>query len=239
VFFAPIRCRFGATERQTSGERVMREDPRVVDFEYVRSRGAHGIHAHGSFDAFLGSDRAIWLGSDGSGMIRESRGPVDFFTEAGRERWQEAGSPTLEHGPTSERYAPGQLGRSGMTRARLESDPDAMSAALRRHAITLHQVQELLGESVVSVDFCRATYQIVRRMADVEVISELSDHPGRVGTGLAGVQNGERIELVFARDCSELMGYQWFLAEPQPFAPEGTLHSWSAFLERATSTCCR
>jgi hypothetical protein len=120
-----------------------------------------------------------------------------------------------------------------MTRARLMRDPDAMNAALAKHAITLNHVQELLGEAVVSPDFCRATYQIGRRIPDVEAIAELPDQLGRVGRGLVGVESGERIELIFATDCSELIGYQWFLAEPQPFAPEGTVHSWSAFLERA------
>jgi hypothetical protein len=29
-----------------------------------------------------------------------------------------------------------------------------------------------------------------------------------------------------------MLGYQWFLAEPQSFGSAGTLHSWSAFLIR-------
>lgn len=65
------------------------------------------------------------------------------------------------------------------------------------------------------------------------MVGELSDQLGRVGRGLAGIQSGERIELIFAEDCSELLGYRWFLVEPQPFAPVGALHSWSSFVERA------
>ena len=73
-----------------------RQDLCVLDFEYIRSRGAHGHHAVGSFDAFVGCEREISIGSDGSGLIRERRGPVSFFTEAGRSRWQAGGSPGLE-----------------------------------------------------------------------------------------------------------------------------------------------
>ena len=65
----------------------------LVDFEYTRSRGAHGHHNVGVFDAFVGSQREIWVGSDGSGLIRESSGPVSFFTESGRAEWETAGSP--------------------------------------------------------------------------------------------------------------------------------------------------
>ena len=75
-------------------------------------------------------------------------------------------------------------------------------------------------------------YDLARELPGVEAVPELSDQLGRVGRGLVGVQLGERIELIFATDCSELLGYQWFLAEPQPFAPVGTLHSWSAFVQR-------
>jgi hypothetical protein len=56
----------------------------VVDFEYTRSQGAHGHHWVGVSDALVGSRREIWVGSDGSGLIRESSGPSGFFTESGR-----------------------------------------------------------------------------------------------------------------------------------------------------------
>jgi hypothetical protein len=40
----------------------------------------------GLMTTFVGSQREIWVGSDGSGLIREARGPVAFFTEAGMAR---------------------------------------------------------------------------------------------------------------------------------------------------------
>jgi len=50
---------------------------------YVESRGAHGHHAVGSFEARVGSRREVWIGSDCSGLIRETSGPVSFFTADG------------------------------------------------------------------------------------------------------------------------------------------------------------
>ena len=67
-----------------------------MDYIYVESRGAHGHHAVGSFDAFVGSHREIWIGSDCSGLIRETSGPVSFFGAEGEARWRAAGSPDLE-----------------------------------------------------------------------------------------------------------------------------------------------
>ena len=204
----------------------------MIDFEYIRSRGAHGHHAFGSFDAFVGCEREIWIGSDGSGLIRECRGSVSFFTEAGRAGWQAAGSPELVGGPSIDLFAPGILGGDRMGRARLDRDPERLETALRKHATTPKDVQELLGEAVVGAEFCQLVYDLARELPGVKAVPELSDQLGRVGRGLVGVQLGERIELIFATDCSELLGYQWFLAEPQPFAPGGTLHSWSAFVQR-------
>jgi hypothetical protein len=204
----------------------------VVDFEYTRSQGAHAHHRVGVFDAFVGSQREIWVGSDGSGLIRESSGPISFFTEAGRAKWQAAGCPALEHGPSVDLFAPGCLGGSRAMRARLERDPDGLTAALKRQTRALHDVQALLGEAVADAAFCGSVYAVATELPGVEVLPELDDQLGRSGRGLARVENEQRIELIFAADCSELLGYQWFLAEARPYAPAGALDSWSAFLER-------
>src|ERR1700684_1228159 len=188
------------------------------DFEYIRSCGAHGHHAHralGSFDAFVASQREIWVGEDRSGMIRGSSGQVSFFTDEGRAQWQAAGSPSLEHGPGISLFAPGCLGGSRARRGRLARDPDGPQAALTKYTRSLHEVQELLGEGVVAADLCRATYDAASRLPGVEVVPELGDELGRVGQGLVEVQHGERVELIFAADRSELLGYRHVLVEPQ------------------------
>ena len=203
------------------------------DFEYIRSCGAHGHHAMGSFDAFVGSQREIWVGDDGSGLIRESGGPVSFFTDHGRGQWQAAGSPSLAHGPSIDLFAPGCLGGSRARRARLRRDPEGLQAALIKYATHLHAVQELLGEGVVAADVSRVAYDAAARLPSVEAVHELVDQLGRSGTGLVEVRGGERVELIFRADRSELLGYRHVLVEPQWFAPAGTLHSWSSYLERA------
>jgi Short C-terminal domain len=208
-------------------------DNEPVDYEYTQSRGAHGHHAVGVFDALVGSEREIWIGSDGSGLIRSTSGPASFFTPEGKMRWEAAGSPKLTHGPSIDLFAPGCLPGSRARRARLVAHPDRLEAALSsRQPLTLRAVQDLLGETVVEADFCRAIYELARQLSGIQEVESISDQLGRAGPGLVRVENVHRVELIFSPEISQLLAYQHFLSEPQPFAPAGMLHSWSAFLAR-------
>jgi hypothetical protein len=204
-----------------------------VEYVYVESHGAHGHHAVGSFDAFVGSHREIWVGSDCSGLIRETRGPVSFFTAEGEARWRAAGSPDLE-GSGIDLFAPGCIGTHRFELAGLPLEPTQLASELsRRVPLTLHRVHNLLGESLVEPDLCHAVYEVASRLDHIEVLDATSDEVGRPGRGLARVEHGERVEVVFDRDASELLGYRQFLVDPEHgYAPVGTLVSWAAFIRR-------
>lgn len=205
----------------------------VVDYEYIRSCGVHGVHAHDQFDALAGSQREIWIGSDGSGVIRETTGPMSFFTEEGETRWDAAGRPNLCHGPSIDVHAPGCLWGSRVRRARLVAQFDGLEAAFTALGpLTLSTVQSWLGDAVVEPKFCRALYEIAARLPGVEVVGLLTDQRGRAGRGLVGAEGIHRTELIFSSDTSQLLSYQQFLTEDVPFAPAGALHSWTAYLER-------
>lgn len=202
-----------------------------VDYVYVRSQGAHGWHLVGRFEAFVGSAREIWIGSDGSGVIREASGPVSFFTGEGQARWEAAGSPELARGPVVEFYGPGEL--SDRTR-RLPSDPGALAAALAAGPpFTLKAAYHLLGETFVSAEFTRVVFDVAMAVEAVETLDLVADQLGRRGHGLAAVEHGERLELIFDEQTTTLLGHQRFLADPSHgYAPVGTLVSWQAYLDR-------
>jgi hypothetical protein len=205
----------------------------TVDYEYIKSVGAHGVHAHHQFDVRLGSDREIWVGGDGSGLVRESRGPVSFFTEAGRPRFEAAGRPALVHGPDIVLYAPGCLIGSRVRRARMKSHPEGLAAALNhRRPLTLEAVRELLGEGLVDPVFCQQVFQAAQQLPDVTALDAVADQIGRRGPGLAQIKGVYLTELIFNADHSELLAYQHFYAEDVECAPAGVLSSWCAFLER-------
>jgi hypothetical protein len=205
----------------------------VVDYVYVESRGAHGHHAVGSFDAFVGKQREIWIGSDGSGLIRETSGPVSFFTPDGEAGWRAAGSPDLQ-GSGIDLFAPGCLGLGRHELDRLPLGTTGLAGELtRRGPLTLQRVYNLLGESLVKPELCRAVYDIARRLDHVEELDETCDQLGRAGRSLVGVEHGDRVEAIFDADACELLGYQRFLADPNHgYAPVGTLVSWAAFIRR-------
>src|ERR1019366_8312368 len=106
--------------------------------------------------------------------------------------------------PSIDLFAPDCLRGSRARRARLQSGPDELEAALgARSRLTLHIVQELLGEAV---------YDIERRLPGVEVVEVITDQLGRAGHGLRCFEHGERMDLIFSSDTSQMLGYQWFLA---------------------------
>lgn len=202
-----------------------------LEYVYVRSQGAHTWHLVGRFAAFIGSAREIWIGSDGSGAIREASGPVSFFTDEGHARWEAPGSPELARGPVVEFYGPGEL--SDRTR-RLPSDPDALAAELMAGPpLTLKAAYHLLGETCVSAEFTRVVFDVAMAVEAIETLDVVADQLGRRGHGLAAVERGERLELIFDEETTTLLGHQRFLADPShAYAPVGTLVSWQAYLDR-------
>jgi hypothetical protein len=208
-------------------------DGRGVDFVYVSSRGAYRVFAGNRFEALVGSAREIWIGSDGSGMIKEARGPVNFFTQEQRARW-EADDRRYMPGEGVDVFGPGGLSGSRAQLAKLPSDPDALASVLtERGPLTLRHVRGLLGEVLVSREFCSALYTVAKQLPDVRVLDRVSDQLGRTGHGLARVEHGERIELIFDDQTREMLAYQEFMADRiQDYAPVGALVGWCGYTSR-------
>ena len=160
-------------------------------------------------------------------------GPVSFFTDEGRAQWQAAGSPSLGI-RTFDRSVRARLpGRKSGASGTLEARPRRAAGGPDQVRDTSARRAKLLGEGVVAADLSWAAYDAASRLPRVEVVHELVDQLGRIGTGLVEVRSGERVELIFTNDRSELLGYRHVLVEPQWFAPAGAVHSWSSYLERA------
>jgi hypothetical protein len=205
-----------------------------LDYVMVESAGGHGVHSHGQYDVFRPVRRCIWVGSDGSGLIREIAGPYSFYTPEGKVRWEAAGSPALRDGLSEDVFGPGGLRGTASRLAAGRDDPATASALLKaRPPRSLHDVSELLGETIMPADVRRAVYAIAGRLPGVELLTAASDQRGRPGHGFAALDaDGNRREIVFGDD-GELLGYQLTLLNPnQDYAPPGTLISWTAYLAR-------
>jgi hypothetical protein len=205
-----------------------------VDYVMVESLGGHGVHSHGQYDVFRPVHRWIWVGADGSGLIREIAGPYSFYTPEGKVRWEAAGSPPLREGLSDDVFAPGGLRGTASRLAAGRDDPATAPALLKaRPPRSLHDVSELLGETILPTDIREAVHGVASRLPGVEMLSAVSDQLGRPGRGFAELDaGGNRREIVFG-DGYELLGYQVTLLNPDwGFAPLGTLISWTAYLAR-------
>lgn len=205
----------------------------LIRYQYIRSRGV--CQAHGRFDALVGSNREVWLGDDGSGVIRDTRTLLGFFCESERQRWQAAGKPALS-GLGERTYTVGLGGHSSETLTpgwRWTDSRDQLAAALDHRGRALQEVHRTLGEGIVNVGTCRLIADAAASLQRVTVVDELTDEFGRTGPGLVGIESGKRIELVFATDFNELLGYRWTLIEPTDAAPAGAMVASCSYLERA------
>lgn len=206
----------------------------ALDYVMVESRGGHGVHSHGQYDVFRPVHRWIWVGADGSGLIREIAGPYSFYTPEGKVRWEAAGSPALREGLSDDVFGPGELRGTASRLAAGRDDPATASALLKaRPPRSLHDVSELLGETILPTDIREAAYGIASRLSGVELLSAVSDQLGRPGRGFAELDaDGNHREIVFD-DHYELLGCQLTLLNPDwDYAPRGTLISWTAYLAR-------
>jgi hypothetical protein len=205
-----------------------------LDYLMVESRGAHGEHSYGQYDVFRPVHRWIWVGADASGLIREIAGPYSFYTPAGKACWEAAGSPALREGLHDDVFRPGRLRGTASQLAAGRDDPAAAPAVLdARPPRSLHDLSELLGETILPTDVRQAAYGITRRLPGVEPLTAVTDQLGRPGHGLVELDaDGNRRELIFADDY-QLLGYQLTLLNSDwDYAPQGTLISWTAYLVR-------
>jgi hypothetical protein len=215
-------------------ESVCEDGGTALDYVMVESRGGHGEHSYGQYDVFRPVHRWIWVGADGSGLIREIAGPYSFYTPAGKVRWEAAGSPALREGLHDDVFRPGGLRGTASRLAAGRDDPATASAVLDARPLrSLHDVSELLGETILPTDVRQAAYGIARRLPGVETLIAVTDQLGRGGHGLVELDaDGNRRELIFAGDFV-LLGYQVTLLNPdRDYAPRGTLISWTAYLVR-------
>jgi hypothetical protein len=200
----------------------------------VESRGGHGEHSYGQYDVFRPVHRWIWVGPDGSGLIREIAGPFSFYKPEGKARWEAAGSPALREGLSDDVFRPGGLRGTASRLAAGRDDPaTALSVLKARPPRSLHDVGELLGETILPTDVRQAAYGIASQLPGVEILAAVTDQLGRPGHGLVELEeDGNRREIVFGDDY-ELLGYQVTLLNPnEDYAPPGTLISWTAYLAR-------
>jgi hypothetical protein len=121
-------------------------------YQYIESRCAYGEFGNSVFERMVEWRRAIWLGTDGSGLIRSARVGWTFFSEAQRTRWETTSHPegVEDLRPFIDLFASGCLGGRGLTLDAFPTDPGQLTAALsQQEHLSIHGIGDLLGEALV------------------------------------------------------------------------------------------
>jgi hypothetical protein len=242
----------GQQRANAAAARVLRETARVAarqpamapqpgEFVYTKSQGANvdGVVLPGgrTYDVLVHTTREIWVGSDGSGRIRQVSEPAGFPTPGDRSLWEAAGSPSLSQLSAGETYdktfGPGGLAApldiDGLTRAQLlgmQGDPSSLASAIHHVAAQnpnplgfemLTIIGDLLTESAAPPQLRSSLYQVAATIPGVQLLGTVRDPAGR--TGIAVASDG-RLELIFDPATSVLLAKEQTPA--QPVAVDGT-----------------
>jgi RNA polymerase sigma-70 factor (ECF subfamily) len=209
--------------------------PGPGQYLYVESRSEYPAFEGSSSCETLSLDhRQIWIGRDGSGLLRETRGPERFSSATDQAACLQVdpGMKLRAGGTSNDWFAPDCLAL-GPTNdwSSLSSDPQTLLQQMRK----LDGGPPTAGEDFVHVgDFLRETdappavratiYQAAALIPGVELLGTVRDHAGRPGLGVAYSSNGNTSELIFDPRTGELLG-------EQDTGPTGELQDWAVYLD--------
>lgn len=158
--------------------------------------------------------RESWIGTDGSGRILETAGPVSFPSTSDRAKWEAAGSPDLrDQQGGDDLYQAGEL--SYQDYSNVPKDPTALLDAIEERKIvggpdgdweTFRIVGDLLRETYTVPAVRAALYEVAADLPGVELVGRVTDGIGRPGVAVAYTYDTSRIEWIFDPQTAELLG---------------------------------
>lgn len=200
--------------------------PQPGQYLYVESRNDYPAFS-GSCETVAVDQRQIWIGTDGSGLIRDTTGPERFSSAADRATCLQSNpNMRLRSGGTSnDWFAPQCLStKPGKFEwSSLSSDPHVLLQQMRQ----IDGGPPTPGEDFVHIgDFLRETdtppavratlYQAAALIPGIQLLGTVRDHDGRPGLGIAyaypsqgsNTASGSSSELIFDPKTGELSGEQ-------------------------------
>lgn len=178
--------------------------------------------------------REIWIGTDGSGLIRETTEPghwVDPATCLRIEHKYGPGSDVrfgLSGHSSDDWYAPQCLSlkpRNDLDWSSLSSDPETLLQQITRNerntaAEEFSDIEAFLHETDAPAAARAKLLRAIAVIPGVELLGPVRDHDGRPGIGFSYPSRGE---LIFDAKTGELIGEQ---------GTGGTPGSWTVYLEQ-------
>lgn len=172
----------------------------------------------GSFLYGVPLTRQVWIGTDGSGRLKEAPSQITFLSAAGEAAWVAAGSPDLQYDwkPGSTSWGPGSarpldLWNYPTDPAKLQaliasSDLEPGAPGPREDWQTFGIIGDMLRETYAPPALRAALYDIAANLPGVQFVGNTTDGAGRPGVGVAITRGNQTDELIFDPNTSQLLG---------------------------------
>lgn len=233
--------------------------PGPGQFQYTKSTALVvncGYEADGRSHGYCVSyrdNREIWIGSDGSGRIKERFWDPKFPTPHDRKVWIEAGRLSLRVTPSDDKFGPHQLVLGPRNLLTLPTDPAKLAALITERKIEggppgpaedFVQVGDLLRESDAPPALRAALFQVAAGIPGVRLLVR-GDGVGHDQIGVAYVDRmpdtGQirKTELIFSRKTAALDIERTVLVDPatgKTTVPDWTVYLASGVVDSTTQT---
>lgn len=198
--------------------------PGPGQYLYIESRNDYPAF-NGTCETLAVDHRQIWIGTDGSGLLRDTTGPQQFSSAADRATCLKS-DPKMRLATgrtTNDWFAPQclSLKPANFEWSSLSSDPRILLEQMRK----LDGGPTTPGEDFVHIgDFLRETdtppavrstlYRAAALIPGIQLLGTVRDHDGRAGLGIAYPsqgpypRKGSSAELIFDPTTGELTGEQ-------------------------------
>jgi hypothetical protein len=207
-------------------------------FRYTKSETRYmstGAESGRFYTVLQSTIREIWIARDGEGRLRTERvGDAEFLSEADKQAWEAAGSPSLARERVSdERFEGGDPGGTSLffeefdglptdsNQLYLEVEKRAQGRGPGLHPEMFVVVGDLLRETVAPPELRAALLRVAARIPGVEVTENVPDLKGRPGIAVSHSHDpggGRRLkrQLIFDPETSMLLSEAEFVMEKTP-----------------------
>jgi hypothetical protein len=214
--------------------------PQPGQYLYVGSRAENAAFEEspiGACETLIPQQRQIWIGTDGSGLIRETSGPGHWVNPATCLQIEKRYGPGSDHllrynlprRTSNDWYGPQCLSlkpSNAVNWSTLSSDPQVLLQQMRQldggpptPGEDFEHIRDFLHETDAPPAVRATLLQAAALIPGIQLLGTVRDHDGRPGTGFSYPGHGE---IIFNAKTGELLGDQ---------GTEGVPQSWTVYLQ--------
>jgi hypothetical protein len=206
--------------------------PHTGQYLYVDSISAYPSDYDGRCITVAPDHRQIWIGANGSGLLRDTTGPAKIRWAANPTACNVVSRSTRAGGTSNTWFAAHCLALGPTTDwRRLSTNPQVLLEQMRRldggprtPAEDFVHIGDFLRETDAPPAIRAAIYRATALIPGIRLLGWVRSYSGKLGLGIAYSHNGQTSKLIFNHQTGELLGEQ--VTERR-----GKLSSWAAYLQ--------